>query len=38
VIGLAIVRIAGAEHGRVAFRLVAPTVIGATTAVEWPIK
>jgi len=37
-LGLAVARVAGVEHGRVAFRLAAPTVIGATSAVEWPIK
>ena len=37
-LGLAVARVAGVEHGRTAFRLAAPTVIGATSAVEWPIK
>jgi len=37
-IALAIGRIVGITDSRRAFRLAAPSVIGATSAVEWPIK
>jgi undecaprenyl-diphosphatase len=37
-VALALMRIAGVRDGRKAFRLAAPCVIGATSAVEWPIK
>jgi undecaprenyl-diphosphatase len=37
-VGLAITRIAGVEDSRKAFRLAAVCVLGATSAVEWPIK
>lgn len=37
-LGMAIARIAGVKDSRRAFRLAAPCVIGATSAVEWPIK
>ena len=37
-LGLAIARILGVTDSRRAFRLAAPSVIGATSAVEWPIK
>jgi undecaprenyl-diphosphatase len=37
-LALALARIAGVRDGRTAFRLAAPCVIGATSAVEWPIK
>jgi undecaprenyl-diphosphatase len=37
-LGLAVARIAGVERSRAAFRLAAPSVIGATSMVEWPIK
>ena len=37
-IGLAVARILGVHGSRRAFRLAAPSVIGATMAVEWPIK
>jgi undecaprenyl-diphosphatase len=35
---LAVARVAGVPSSRCAFRLAAPCVIGATSAVEWPIK
>ncbi|HZO27176.1 MAG TPA: phosphatase PAP2 family protein [Chloroflexota bacterium] len=37
-LGLALARILGVSGSRRAFRLAAPSVIGATSAVEWPIK
>ena len=37
-IGLALARVLGVHGSRRAFRLAAPSVIGATMAVEWPIK
>jgi undecaprenyl-diphosphatase len=37
-IGLAVARAAGVKRSRFAFRLAAPCIIGATSAVEWPIK
>jgi undecaprenyl-diphosphatase len=37
-IGLAFARLAGVPKSRRALRLAAPCVIGATSAVEWPIK
>lgn len=37
-IGLALARILGVSGSRRAFRLAAPSIIGATSAVEWPIK
>ena len=37
-IGLGIARLAGVPKSRTAFRVAAPSVIGATSAVEWPIK
>ena len=37
-IGLAIARMLGVSQSRRAFRLAAPSVIGATMVVEWPIK
>lgn len=37
-LGLALARILGVSTSRRAFRLAAPSVIGATSAVEWPIK
>ena len=37
-LGLALARILGVSNSRRAFRLAAPSVIGATSAVEWPIK
>jgi undecaprenyl-diphosphatase len=37
-LGLALARLLGVEGSRRAFRLAAPSVIGATSAVEWPIK
>ena len=37
-IALAVARILGVPGSRRAFRLAAPSVIGATSAVEWPIK
>ena len=37
-LGLALGRILGVSNSRRAFRLAAPSVIGATSAVEWPIK
>lgn len=37
-LGLALGRILGVSGSRRAFRLAAPSVIGATSAVEWPIK
>lgn len=37
-IGLALARLNGVTDSRRAFRLAAPCIIGATSAVEWPIK
>jgi undecaprenyl-diphosphatase len=37
-LGLALGRVLGVQDSRRAFRLAAPSVIGATSAVEWPIK
>jgi undecaprenyl-diphosphatase len=37
-LGLAAARLSGVPESRYAFRLAAPCVIGATSAVEWPIK
>jgi membrane-associated phospholipid phosphatase len=37
-LGLALARILGVSGSRRAFRLAVPSVIGATSAVEWPIK
>lgn len=37
-LGLAVMRLLGVSGSRRAFRLAAPSVIGATSAVEWPIK
>ncbi len=37
-LGLALARILGVSGSRRVFRLAAPSVIGATSAVEWPIK
>jgi undecaprenyl-diphosphatase len=37
-LGLALARILGVSGSRRAFRLAAPSVFGATSAVEWPIK
>lgn len=37
-LGLALARMMGTPDSRRAFRLAAPSVIGATSAVEWPIK
>jgi membrane-associated phospholipid phosphatase len=37
-LGLALSRMLGMSGSRRAFRLAAPSVIGATSAVEWPIK
>jgi membrane-associated phospholipid phosphatase len=37
-LGLALARLRGVPSSRCAFRLAAPSVVGATLAVEWPIK